>query len=57
MDKDNIEIMTLNQAFNRAGGFGRFQYLVCIVTALLRNFGMTYIYLAALATIPQDYLC
>ena len=54
---DHIHNIPLEEAAEQMGGFGRFQVLVCIIMALIRNFGMIYVYLAAMSVRPQKFLC
>jgi hypothetical protein len=57
ISQESIRGITMEDAFERAGGFGPFQWFIAFLMAILRNFGMPFVYLASLNTKPMNYLC
>ena len=51
------EKLSLNQAFLKSGGFGRFQLLALVLICLIRNLGMYHVYGFSVLTTRQDYKC
>lgn len=53
----NDPSFTMNEAFELTGGFGRFQYLMLILLAIVRNYGMYQTQGFAMMIMQQDYNC
>jgi len=51
------EGFTMDSAFDKIGGFGRFQFFSLILLVLIRNFGMFQQYGYAVLVAPQVYSC
>jgi len=49
--------MTIDEAFQKVGGFGPFQMAALFLLALTRNLGMYQQYAFALLIKPNDLLC
>lgn len=50
------DIITLDEALTRVGGFGRFQVFSCMVFAVLRNFGQLPVYIFGInSEVPELY--
>ena len=54
---ENIEILTIEEAIEAAGGFGLYQWIYCIITSLLVNPAGILIYNQSLFTLKQIMLC
>ena len=54
---DEMRLFTLNEAYARIGGFGRFQLLALILLTIIRNSGFACVYGYAMATEVPKYLC